>query len=255
MHSTIATLGPFTVHGYGLMIGLGVVAALSIIWKRTERRGRAQDEATILALLVIVLGFIGAKLLYILTNLPEFFADPLSILGSEGFVVYGGILLGIATLVIRCRIKRDDPLFWSDLMLPAVSLAQAFGRVGCFLAGCCYGKETTSALGVIFPEGCAAPAGVRLWPVQLFSAFGDLLIFALLLLAERKYPKRGFVTALYLVLYGVGRFLIEFFRNDPRGAVGIFSTSQFISLFVTAAGIAALIAVRKNAKKSAEKTI
>ena len=111
-----------------------------------------------------------------------------------------------------------------DLIMPSVAIAQGFGRIGCFLAGCCYGRETQSALGVIFPQGSLAPAGVKLLPTQLFSSVGDFLIAGILIWFSSKSKTKGNTGALYLLLYGIGRFGIEFLRNDERGIVGLLST-------------------------------
>ena len=116
-----------------------------------------------------------------------------------------------------------------DLAIPAVAAAQGCGRIGCVLAGCCYGCESRF-LGVIFPEGSIAPAGIPLLPTQLISSAGDLIIALVLVLYARKSKIKGNVGALYLLLYGIGRFGIEFFRNDVRGSVGVLTTSQFISI-------------------------
>lgn len=246
MYNDLFTIGSLTVHGYGLMIGIGVVAALWLAWARAEKRGHDTQIATTLTILVLIFGFAGAKVLYILTSWEEFMAAPLLVLGSEGFVVYGGILSGLLTGWLYCRRRKLSFGEWLDIMLPPIALAQGFGRLGCFLAGCCYGSPTDSPLGIVFPAGSAAPAGVPLWPTQLFSAGGDFLLAAALLWYDRRKHPEGSVGLLYLLLYGTGRFILEFFRNDPRGSVGIFSTSQFISLFVVAAAILLLILQRKK---------
>ena len=135
--------------------------------------------------------------------------------------------------------------------MPEVALAQAFGRIGCFLAGCCYGRETTSRFGVVFPEGGLAPAGVKLIPTQLISSAGDFLIMIVLLLYYRKNKKDGTpgnVGFLYMLLYGVGRFLVEFLRNDNRGGAWMFSTSQWISMLIVAGGIVLYLVNKKRHK-------
>ena len=176
-----------------------------------------------------------------ITVFPVFLQDPWSVLGSEGFVVYGGILTGVATVYLLCRRHKQSFAVWADLLLPAVALAQGFGRLGCFLAGCCYGRPTTLPIGVVFPAGSFAPAGVPLLPTQLISAAGDLLLAALLARLDRRPHPAGQVGCLYLIFYSVGRFLIEFLRNDYRGEVGFLSTSQFISVGVL---LAALLTLR-----------
>jgi phosphatidylglycerol:prolipoprotein diacylglycerol transferase len=133
-----------------------------------------------------------------------------------------------------------------DLLAPSVAVAQGFGRIGCFLAGCCYGRETDSMLGVVFPAGSIAPAGIKLFPVQLFSAGGDFLIAGILLLFSNKLKCKGDTGALYQHLYGLGRFFIEYFRNDYRGVVAALSTSQFISIFAVLVSLAMFAVGRKN---------
>ena len=245
MYNDLFSVGPLTVHTYGLCIGIGIAAALLLIWCRAERRGMDTQDVNRLVLLVLVTGFAGAKLFYLFAHMDEFLSDPLGTLGAEGFVVYGGIVCGLLAAYLFCR-KRSLPFSaWADGFIPGVAVAQGFGRIGCFFAGCCFGVPAQGALGVVFPAGSLAPAGVPLVPVQLFSAAGDFLLAALLLLLDRKKPRAGLLTGLYLLLYSIGRFLIEFLRSDPRGAVGALSTSQFIALF-TAAGAAAILILRKR---------
>ena len=231
MYNDLFSVGPFTVHGYGLMIGLGVLAA--VLWggRRAKNHGRSDDFMISMALWVIVFGFVGSKILFVITEWRSFLADPLSLLGSEGFVVYGGLIGGLLAAYIYCRVHHENILEWLDYLVPGVALAQAFGRVGCFLAGCCYGKACDCAISVVFPAGSFAPAGVPLLPVQLFSAAGNLLICIALLLLERRKKHHGFLLGCYFLLYSVGRFIIEFWRDDPRGTVGVLSTSQFIAIF------------------------
>lgn len=239
------SIGKITVHGYGLMIALGFMAALLYGLWQAKRRGLNEDYFFNLALFVLFFGWAGGKLLFCIVEFRQFIASPLSVLGSEGFVVYGGIISGIATIVIYCKSKKVDLLEYIDLIAAAVPINQSLGRVGCFLAGCCYGRETDSPLGVIFPAGCMAPAGVKVYPTQLFSAVGDFALFILIFILLEKKVKKGIATVVYLCGYAVGRFVIEMFRNDPRGAVGGLSTSQFISIFILAGGILMLLFVSK----------
>lgn len=262
MKINLFKIGSFSVHGYGLMIAIGFILAIIIGCLRAKKM-KMNDEAVIdLAIIAIVSGFLGAKLLYIITEFPEFLENPLSVIGSAGFVVYGGIISGVLCCMLYCRFKKLTFLEYFDLVMPEVALAQGFGRIGCFLAGCCYGRETTSSIGVVFPEGSMAPAGVKLIPTQLFSAAGDFLIAGILMVIaykfsysavaardedlEQKHLLKGDIGCIYMLLYGIGRFVIEFFRNDERGAVGFLSTSQFISLFIVAFGVTLLLYNRKK---------
>ena len=158
-------------------------------------------------------------------------------------------MLGVLAAIIYCRIKKISFLECFDLLCPSISIAQGFGRLGCFLAGCCYGRETTSFLGVVFPEGCMAPAGVKLLPTQLISSVGDFIITALLLWYYKKRKHVGDVGVLYMILYGVGRFFIEFLRSDERGGFGALSTSQWISIVIVGGALILAWNNRRRDKK------
>lgn len=245
MKMELFSIGPVTVHGYGMMIAVGILCCIALGVYRAKRYNMDPEAIMDIALYGVIGGFLGAKLLYVIVEFPTFLKDPMSVLGSEGFVVYGGIITGVLVAILYCRKKKLVFLEYFDLAAPSISLAQGFGRIGCFLAGCCYGRETDSFLGVVFPEGCMAPAGEKLLPTQLLSSAGDFLITAILLWYYKRNNKTGNVGALYMLLYGVGRFLIEFLRSDDRGGIGMFSTSQWIS-FVIVAGAVALFAMNKK---------
>ncbi len=236
MHNDILTIGKFTLHGYSLMIAIGYIVAVSLCALRAKKKNKNQDIITDLALISIFAGFLGAKILYLIVDYKTLFSEPKLVLGFpgifSGFVVYGGIFGGVLGIFIYSRIKKINALEYLDFMIPFIALVQGFGRLGCFLAGCCYGAPTDSFLGIVFPEGSLAPAGIKLWPTQLFSAGGDFAICGILLLISKKNKKNGNICILYAILYAIGRFVVEFFRNDLRGTVGPLSTSQFISLLV-----------------------
>ncbi len=249
MYNDLFSIGPFTVHGYGLMIAIGVLTALFVGEARAKKRGMNADVLYPMTFLCVVFGFLSAKLLYCIVEWKNFVKEPLSLLSSNGFVVYGGIIGGVAAAFIFFKIKKLN--FWEyfDLVMPSVALAQAFGRIGCFLAGCCYGRETDSFIGITFTQSDFAPNGVKLIPTQLISSAGMFLIAGILILYAKKERKKGTVGALYLILYSIGRFFVEFLRNDYRGEVWIFSTSQFISLFMLAAGLFLFFSRRRSEEK------
>lgn len=255
MHNDLFSIGPFTVHGYGLMIAIGVLVALFVGEARAKKRNMDADALYPLTFLCAVFGFVGAKLLFCIVEFKAFLANPLSVLSSNGFVVYGGIIAGVLVAYLYCRAKKLVFLDYFDLVLPSVALAQAFGRIGCFLAGCCYGRETDAFYGIAFTHSDFAPNGVKLIPTQLISSAGMFLIAAVLFLYAKKERRQGRVGALYLILYSVGRFFIEFLRNDYRGEVGIFSTSQFISLFILLAGILLFASRKPREQEAAEKAV
>lgn len=252
MYNDILKIGPFVIHGYGLMIAIGVWAALMIGEKRANKRGLSGDALYPLTLICAFGGFLGAKLLYCIVEWRLFLRDPLACLSSNGFVVYGGIIAGVFAGWLFCRLRKLP--FWNyfDIVLPSVAVAQAFGRIGCFLAGCCYGAETEAWYGIAFSHSNFAPNGVKLIPTQLISSAGMFAIAGILFLYARKKRKPGKVGALYLILYSVGRFFVEFLRGDYRGAVWIFSTSQFISVLMLILGIFVMIAAERSALKNIE---
>ena len=175
MCRVLFSIGRFSIYSYGLMIALGVLLGYYWVKRRGTQCGIQEDFALDLALRLVLIGFLGGKILYVFTNWQNFLHEPLQYLGSSGFVVYGGILAGLAAAWSYCRRREVAFSAALDVFLPPVALAQAFGRVGCFLTGCCYGRPTQSRIGVVFPEGCSAPAGVPLIPTQLFSAAGDAI--------------------------------------------------------------------------------
>lgn len=153
-------------------------------------------------------------------------------------MVYGGIIGGILAAWIYCKVAKLKFMKYFDLVMPSVALAQGFGRIGCFLAGCCYGKETESAFHIIFHDSAYAPNNVPLIPTQLISSGLDFLNCIFLMWFAGKKKGDGQVAGLYLVCYSVGRFVLEFFRGDlERGSVGSLSTSQFIAIFTAVAGV------------------
>lgn len=253
MKNELLTIGPFTVYGYGLMIAVGIVAGCLVAEYRARRQGLDSEQIFPMILWCLLGGFLCAKLLFWITEWKSIVQDPGFMMEtlSSGFVVFGGIIGGILTGVLYCRIRKLAFLKYADVILPSVALAQGFGRIGCFLAGCCYGKETNSVLSVTFQNSAYAPNHVALIPTQLYSSGLDFLHFLLLLLIAHNKKADGQVTACYLIFYSVGRFVIEFFRGDIiRGSVGILSTSQFISIFTGISGILllALVTGRKNQK-------
>lgn len=246
MYNDILTIGPITIHGYGLMIAIGVLTALFIGEARARNRKLSTDEIYNLALCCAVFGFLGAKILFCIVEWKSFIADPLSILKSSGFVVYGGIIGGTLAGYIWCRLRKLVFLDYFDLVLPSVAVAQGFGRLGCFLAGCCYGRETTSVFGIVFHNSQFAPNNVKLIPTQLISSFGMFVIAGICFWYARTPRKRGTTGFLYLTLYSVGRFCVEFLRDDYRGEIGIFSTAQFISLFIVLIGAEGFVLVSRR---------
>lgn len=203
---------------------------------------------------------VGAKVLYLLIGLPDmisiirngnvnitaYFAGIL----SGGFVFYGGLIGAIVAMYISSRYFNIDFNTSAWLITPAMPIAHAFGRIGCAIVGCCYGAETSLPIGIVYSASAYAPNGVRLLPIQLIEATLDIVIFVFLMVKIiRSTINCGyFILNIYLTMYAVMRFILEFCRGDAiRGHIGFFSTSQWISVFILTYII--ICAVR-NTKKS-----
>lgn len=240
-------IGPITLHMYGIMIAIGYVSAFLISEKRAKKRGMDTDILYGIFWCAIFGGALGSKLLYYIVNIREVIQNPSMILDIQnGWVVYGGIIGGVFASFLYFKYKKADFVSYLDLVLPAVAFAQGCGRIGCFFAGCCYGRETDAALGITYWQSAFAPNGVKLVPTQIYSSIGDFAMAFLLMAYARKKPAKGKVTAGYCILYSIGRFIIEIFRNDYRGALGPLSTSQMISIFILVLGIGIYVWAEKR---------
>lgn len=238
--------GRTIIHGYGLMITIGVLLAVLIAVARAKKKGMDGDFIYDLVFVLIVFGVLGGKILFWITDLPNILEDPSRILDfGNGFVVYGSIIGAVVSGYIYCKKKNKNYLDHIDLAMPSVALAQGFGRIGCFLAGCCYGRQTDAWYGVVFPKGSLAPAGIPLIPTQLFSSGLDFIHALFLFWFASKPRKQGEVTCAYMYFYSIGRFMLEFLRNDYRGEIGFLSTSQFISILFIIITTICLIKIRK----------
>ena len=241
MKNELLTIGPITLYGYGLMIAIGIIAAYIVTEYRAKKMNLNHEKIFALVIWCLIAGMLGAKLMYCITQIKEIVANPRILLKIEdGFVVYGGIIGGILAGYLFCKKEKLNFLKYFDLVMPSIALAQGFGRIGCYLAGCCYGMETDSHFGIVFPEGSIAPSGIHLVPTQLISSGLDFVNFLVLIALAKRVKADGQVAGFYLIFYSVGRFILEFFRGDLiRGNVGSLTTSQFISIltFVIGCGI------------------
>ena len=273
MHPVFFQMGNIVGYSYGLMIGLGALLAIFVSEWRAKRRGLDGELVFSAAVWGLFAGLLGAKLTFIISNIKYLFTDPGYVLGTDGFTVYGGVVLGILVGGLIVRRKKVDVPLYLDLVIPQIALAQGFGRIGCFLAGCCYGKPTHSHIGVIFPPEAIAPSGIPLIPTQLISAIGDFLIFIILLLLSnyatdylkvkkgegpgidrKSFFQPPSISGMYLILYGIGRFAVEFLRADPRRTALGLTSNQYVSILFLAAGIALIVYGAKRAKRQASES-
>jgi phosphatidylglycerol---prolipoprotein diacylglyceryl transferase len=242
-------LGPITVYTYGVLLAAAYLLGLKFAMVRARARDLDQTRVLDLGIYIIISALLGAKLLLLLTNLRSFLNNPRELVSLvwSGGVFYGGLIL--AVIVALLYIRRIGLPLWTtcDVFAPGIALGHVIGRFGCFFAGCCYGKPTNRPWGITFTDPFTAinvgtPLNVPLHPTQLYEAGAEALILGLLLATEsrgRRFPGRTFW--LYVFLYGISRYVIEIYRDDPRGMVGSFSTSQFISMILVPLAVAMLI--------------
>lgn len=234
-------IGRFTVYTYGVLLAAAYLLGLKFAMVRARTRGLDPARTLDLGIYIIVSALIGAKLLLFIVEFDTFRRDPAELLtlARSGGVFYGGLILAVAVALWYMRRHRMPMWATCDVFAPGIALGHAVGRLGCLAAGCCFGRPTDLAWAITFthPEAAAnvgTPLHVGLHPTQLYESGAELLILGLLLAIERKgrpFPGRTFW--LYLLLYGVSRFIIEMFRGDERGIVlGLLSTSQFISVIL-----------------------
>ncbi len=231
MHPILLKIGPFTIYSYGMMVAIGFAAAVFSIYRRAPKFQIDKNKMLDLCIIILVSGIVGARLLYVLLNLPYYAADPIEIfkLSKGGLVWYGGFLSALGAAVLYLRMAKLD--FWSvmDLVTPYFALGQAFGRIGCLLNGCCYGLPSDP--GCMLAVRSVNDPTPR-YPVQIYAAVALFLIFLILRVWQDRKNFTGEIALGYCALYSYKRFLIEFLRADnPRILFGL-TMSQLISIAV-----------------------
>jgi phosphatidylglycerol:prolipoprotein diacylglycerol transferase len=233
-------LGPITVYSYGVLLAAAYLLALYFSVRRARAMGLDGDRVLDLGIYIIISALVGAKLLLLIVDFDYFRRQPAELwtLARSGGVFYGGLVL--AFLVGLWYVRKHRLPVWpiADAIAPGIALGHVIGRFGCLLAGCCYGTPTSRPWGVTFTDTFASsnvgtPLHVALHPTQLYDGGTELLVLVFLLLTEKWWRARaGWTFWVYILLYGISRFVVEMFRGDPRGMTMGFSTSQFISLML-----------------------
>lgn len=236
MHPFIHIFG-LSVPAYGVMTALAYSAGLYYCYKQQARLGLEKDKIFDLIFWLIVGALLGGKLFYIWFNFDSFAASTFVEKIRYGFVFYGGFLGGLTAGIIWLKKYKKPLLPAMDFFAVPLALGHAIGRIGCFLAGCCYGKIAHNFLGVKYTDPHSLVPehlhNVSLYPVQLMESFAVLILFFLLFHFYKKPHKNGVIFAGYLLGYGLIRFGLEFLRFDDRGAgmLGL-SPSQIIALIM-----------------------
>lgn len=255
MLPVLIDLGLLRIPTYGVLLVAGIALGLWLAGRRAAAAGLPGDKVADLGFWVVLWGLIGAKALLLVTS-PSYLTSLANLwwLLRSGGVFYGGFIGAVAAAYVLFR-RYGLPFFpTADALAPSLALGHFFGRIGCFAAGCCYGEGCFGPFCVTFSHPLAhsisgTPLGVPLHPTQLYEAALNLANYGFLAIIYRRRPRAGVVLAAYLLVYGVGRFVIEYFRGDAdRGFVfgGMLSTSQAIAIGMVVAGIVLLITAPKS---------
>ena len=236
MHPILFEIGRFPVYTYGVLLAAAYLLGLQFALVRARTRGLDPNRVMDLGIWIIISALAGAKLLLLIVDFDTFSRDPAELLTllRSGGVFYGGLIAAVAVALWYLRRHRMPMWTVTDVFAPGIALGHVVGRMGCLFAGCCF-------------ENVGTPLNVPLHPTQLYEAGAELLILIVLLATEKKgrtFPGRTFWG--YMFLYGVSRFIIEFYRGDTRGTVWMFSTSQFLSLIIVPLSIIMLIVLGRR---------
>lgn len=267
MHPKLLTTHYFTLYTYGLLLAVSYLAALWFVFRSARREGIEQEKISRMGLWIIVGAIVGAKAFMMLRSLPSYMEHPSNLwsMGTlqSGGDFYGGFIGALTATFLFFHNHREMPRWKvADLCAPAIALGQAIGRLGCFMAGCCYGRPSDLPWSVTFKDPAAAelvgtPLGVPLHPVQIYESLITLSLFLFLLWLSKRKSFDGQVILTYALLYAFLRFFIEFFRGDAaRGYVlnGILSTSQLVALIVFAVGVTAYFRKAGKIRSTRRKT-
>lgn len=267
MHPVLFDFGPVQIRSYGFLLAVSFLLGIYLSTWRARRYGQNPQHYLDLSVYIILAAVIGSRLLYVAFHTSEYDSIlEVFALWRGGATFYGGLILAIVVSYAYAHRKGMPFLQVADIMSPAIALGIGISRIGCLMSGCCYGKPTTLPWAITFPPG--SPAGfsaataarelgldhVGLHPTQLYSSAYGLIIFALLLLLERRLLKRGSTFGALMVLYGVARFSVDFFRYyeaNARVFLGL-SFNQLISAALVVLGIYLL--VRRTADRNVIQT-
>jgi phosphatidylglycerol:prolipoprotein diacylglycerol transferase len=253
MFPVLFKLGGIEIYSYGFLILLGFGVGVFIAVRKAKKANIqiSFDRIADLFFYSVLSAFIGSRAFFVLMNLEQFQKNPLEafMLWKGGLVFYGGFI--IAAFVSILYMKRHQMPIWrlADITSPSISIGLFFGRIGCFCAGCCYGKETSLPWGVVFKDPRSlAKLNTSLHPTQLYEAIVGLFLFIFLIKWEKRKRFNGELFFLLILFYSIARFFIEMIRGDPRGFLfdGLLSTSQVIGIFLAVLSIFMLFYLKEH---------
>lgn len=252
MHPILFRFGPLTIHTYGFLVAAGFLLGLALAVNQAKKQQIAPDKIIDLGFYMLLAAIAGSRIFFVIINAGFYLKNPVAIfkIWEGGLVFYGGVLLALPTAI--WYVKKNRLGIWStaDVFAPSAAIGHAFGRIGCFSAGCCYGKPAPGipwAVTFSDPESLAQ-IGMPLHPTQLYESAGEFINFLILITLRKHQSFKGQLFWTYLLLYSVLRFIVEFFRGDEaRGfLLGSISISQGISVLMFLGALAGLVVFRKK---------
>lgn len=252
MHRVLFQIGNFPVYSYGAMIALAVFVAAILMPRESSREGISPDNTLEAIIVAVIGGLLGSRILYVILNWEHYQGHWMDVFFArfEGLTFYGAFLGGALVLILWCRWRKISFFKFTDLATPYFILGYAFGRIGCFLNGCCYGRVSAVPWAVAIPTVDSLPRH----PVQLYAAAGALIIFVLLKLLQRFRPYIGFNLIALSALYGALRFTTEFFREEPVAWMGL-TLAQLFSLGLVIIALTVMIYLFSLAPQKSKRTL
>ena len=251
MFPDLLCIGPLTIHTYGLFVATGFLVGLIVTIIIGKSEGISQQQVMDMGFIIVLSAIIGSRIMYALMNISHYRHHPLDIfkVWQGGLVFSGGIIAGILVLIWYTRKSHLSLWKTCDMLAPGLALGQGIGRIGCFMAGCCYGKPTDLIWGVKFTHpNSLAPLNIPLHPTQIYSSISAIIIFLVLLLLHSKKSFAGQVFLWFLILHSTARLAIEQFRGDDRGILlnSNMSFTQFIAIIIFIAAVITLNIVKSK---------
>lgn len=262
MHPILFQLGPLTLHWYGVLMATGFLAAMLHWMPLARREGQNRTLCSDLLFWLMIAGVLGGRAAYVLADIGFYLRYPTKILRLDegGLIFYGGLVGAVLAVFLFARSRKLRLLWLFDFVATAAPLGHAFGRLGCFMNGCCFGRPHKGFPSVVFPAGSPPwlqqihdhaisnldPQCLPVHPVQLYEVVWNLTVYVILLTAFLRRRRGGLIIGLYLLLYPAGRLVMETFRGTERMFSGALSAAQWISIALMLSGILILFLSRKT---------
>ena len=246
-------IGSFAIRWYGVMAAVGFLLGSLVLFRNKKAAGLNDDQCSNVLLIAMIAGVVGARIFYVIQFFEHYRNNLINIIRIDqgGLVFYGGFILSIVSIGIYCKICKIDFIRLLDFFTPAIAIAHACGRIGCFLNGCCFGRPTTGIFAVTYPVGSdpyLRYPGCALTPIQLLEASENIIAFFIFYQLARK-TKRGVAMSAYFISYGVLRFINEYWRGDNPKIFGLLTPAQFIGTLLIPTGLLLLIYFLKHEPK------